>query len=146
MDELIYPLCSHQTPYRQINSLVVSSWPARPRWWPPLLSRRTNPPFASPRPSIRSTSASLARADEARKGATVQKKMKAQTEMAPKAHPSGGRGKAGKVSPPGAMGDVNKTPFWPAPPGWGCQRAFAPPPAPPPVPATLDWDTWLGPA
>src|SRR5258706_299294 len=83
---------------------------------------------------------------EARQMAKVAKEMNVQTQMGTQGHAFEGTRQAVEVIRSGAIGDVNEIYVWSDRPGSWWQHGIDRPTGTPPVPPTLDWDTWLGPA
>ena len=72
--------------------------------------------------------------------------MNVQTQMGTQGHAFEGSRQAVEVIRAGAIGDVSEVHVWSDRPGSWWQQGIDRPKDEPPVPATLDWDTWLGPA
>jgi len=83
---------------------------------------------------------------EARQMAKVAAEMKVQTQMGTQGHAFEGSRQAVEVIRSGAIGDVSAVHVWSDRPGSWWPQGVERPTDEPPVPATLDWDTWLGPA
>src|SRR5256885_2134603 len=83
---------------------------------------------------------------EARQMAKVAKEMNVQTQMGTQGHAFEGSRQAVDVIRSGAIGDVSEVHVWSDRPGSWWQQGIERPTDEPPVPPTLDWDTWLGPA
>jgi predicted dehydrogenase len=83
---------------------------------------------------------------EVRKMAKVAAETRAVTQMGTQGHAMEGTRRAVEVFRSGAIGDVTELHVWTdRPAGWWPQGEDRPKETPP-VPATLDWDLWLGPA
>ena len=78
---------------------------------------------------------------EARVIAELTKKHKRITQMGTQIHSGDNYRRVVELVQSGAIGDVTRVHTW-----VGTQYSGADNPAKPPVPATLDWDLWLGPA
>jgi predicted dehydrogenase len=78
--------------------------------------------------------------------AKVAAEMKVATQMGTQGHAFEGTRQAVEVIRSGAIGDVSEVHVWSDRPGSWWQQGIERPTDEPPVPATLDWDTWLGPA
>jgi predicted dehydrogenase len=83
---------------------------------------------------------------EARQMAKIAAENKVQTQMGTQGHAFEGTRQAVEVIRSGAIGDVSEVHVWSDRPGSWWQQGIDRPTDTPPVPATLDWDTWLGPA
>lgn len=83
---------------------------------------------------------------EAREMARVAKEAGVVTQMGTQGHAMPGTRRAVEVMRAGALGDVTELHVWTdRPAGWWPQGIRRPAETPP-VPETLDWDVWLGPA
>jgi predicted dehydrogenase len=83
---------------------------------------------------------------EARQMAKVAAEMKVQTQMGTQGHAFEGSRQAVEVIRSGAIGDVTEVHVWSDRPGSWWQQGIDRPTDEQAIPATLDWDTWLGPA
>jgi predicted dehydrogenase len=83
---------------------------------------------------------------EARQMAKVAAEMKVQTQMGTQGHAFEGTRQAVEVIRSGAIGDVKEVHVWSDRPGSWWPQGIERPTDEEQVPATLDWDTWLGPA
>jgi len=83
---------------------------------------------------------------EVRQMAKVAAEMKVQTQMGTQGHAFEGTRQAVEVIRSGAIGEVSEVHVWSDRPGSWWPQGIDRPTDTPPVPPTLDWDTWLGPA